>query len=104
MLKSGTVAVVGTEALLSLGRYHFTKAFLGVNGVAASQGFTTPDPEEVAVKAMAARRAREVYVLADSSKFGQVTAAVIFPIEAACVITDRLPDRRYQDYTDVREV
>ena len=55
MLKSGTVAVVGTEALLSLGRYHFTKAFLGVNGVAASQGFTTPDPEEVAGKAMAAR-------------------------------------------------
>ena len=43
-------------------------------------------------------------MLADSSKFGQVTAAVIFPIEAACIITDRLPDRRYKDYTDVREV
>ena len=56
------------------------------------------------MKALAARRAQSVYVLADSSKFGQVTAAVMFPIEAACVITDRLPDRRYRDYTDIREV
>lgn len=56
------------------------------------------------MKSLAAGRAQEVYVLADSSKFGQVTAAVIFPIEAACIITDRLPDRQYRDYTDVREV
>ena len=90
--------------LAALGRYNFTKAFLGVNGVTISQGFTTPDPEEAAVKSLAADRAQSVYVLADSSKFGQVTAAVMFPIEAACVITDRLPDRRYRDYTDIREV
>ena len=56
------------------------------------------------MKSLAAERAQSVYVLADSSKFGQVTAAVISPIEAACVITDHLPDRRYRDYTDVREV
>lgn len=104
MLKAGTMALVGAETLSALGRYNFTKAFLGANGVTISQGFTTPDPEEAAVKALAASRAREVYVLADSSKFGQVTAAVMFPIDAACVITDRLPDRRYRDYTDVREV
>ena len=104
MLKAGTMALIGAETLEALGRYNFTKAFLGANGVALAQGFTTPDPEEAAVKALAARRAQSVYVLADSSKFGQVTAAVMFPIEAACVITDRLPDRRYRDYTDIREV
>ena len=103
-LKAGTMALIGAETLEALGRYNFTKAFLGCNGVTIAQGFTTPDPEEAAVKALAAERAQEVYVLADSSKFGQVTAAVIFPIDAACVITDRLPDRRYKDYTDVREV
>ena len=56
------------------------------------------------MKSLAADRAQEVYVLADSSKFGQVTAAGMFPIETACVITDQLPDPRYRDYTDVREV
>ena len=69
MLKPGTVALVGTETLNSLRRYNFTKAFLGVNGITVSRGFTTPDPEEAAVKAAAAERARESYVLADESKF-----------------------------------
>ncbi|WP_295750152.1 DeoR/GlpR family DNA-binding transcription regulator [uncultured Oscillibacter sp.] len=104
MLKAGTMALIGAETLEALRRYNFTKAFLGVNGVTVAQGFTTPDPEEAAVKSLAAERAQTVYVLADSSKFGQVTAAVMFPIEAACIITDRLPDQRYRDYTDIREV
>lgn len=104
MLKPGTVALVGTEALLSLKRYNFTKAFLGTNGAAISQGFTTPDPEEAAVKAMAARRAREAYVLADASKFGTITATEMFPLEDACIITDHLPDPRYRDYTSIEEV
>ena len=103
-LKAGTMALIGAETLAALGRYNFTKAFLGVNGVTISQGFTTPDPEEAAVKSLAADRAQSVYVLADSSKFGQVTAAVMFPLEAACIITDCLPDPQYRDYTDVREV
>ena len=104
MLKQGTVAIVGTEALLSLGRYNLTKAFLGANGIAVNQGFTTPDPEEAAIKAMAADRAQTVYVLADASKFGTVTAAGMFPLERAQIITDRLPDRRYLEYTSVKEV
>ena len=104
VLKAGTMALIGSETLEALRRYNFTKAFLGANGVTIAQGFTTPDPEEAAVKALASKRAQSVYVLADSSKFGQVTAAVMFPLEAACVITDRLPDRRYRDYTDIREV
>ena len=103
-LKAGTMALIGAETLETLRRYNFTKAFLGANGVTIAQGFTTPDPEEAAVKALAADRAQSVYVLADSSKFGQVTAAVMFPIEAASIITDRLPDPRYKDYTDIREV
>lgn len=103
-LAPGTMSVTGAETLESLRRYNFTKAFLGVTGVAIAQGFTTPDPEAAASKLLAANRAQSVYVLADASKFGKVTAALIFPLESACIITDRLPDRRYLDYTEVREV
>lgn len=102
-LKANTVAIIGSEALASLGRYNFTKAFLGCNGITINQGFTTPDPEEAAVKAMAASRARTVYVLADSSKFGKVTAAGMFPLEAANIITDHLCDPRFLEYTQVEE-
>lgn len=104
LLKPGTLSIVGGGALEDLKRYNFTKAFLGVNGIAVSQGFTTPDPEEAMVKALAAERAQEAYVLADSSKFGTVTAAAMFPLPSAAIITDRLRDQRYAEYTAVKEV
>ena len=100
-LKPGTVDIVGAEALDALRRYNFTKVFLGTSGVSMSQGFTTPDPEAAALKVLAASRAQTAYMLADSSKFGRVTAATILPLEAAAIITDRLPDRKYLDCTEV---
>lgn len=104
VLKPGTLAVIGGEALESLKKYNFTKAFLGTNGITIHQGFTTPDPEEARVKALAASRAREVWVLADASKFGAVTASDVLPLSEACIVTDRLDDRRYLEYTEIKEV
>lgn len=101
MLKPGTADVVGADALEILRRYNFTKAFLGTSGVSISQGFTTPDPAAAALKILAASQAHTIYTLADSSKFGRVTAATILPLEAAQIITDCLPDRRYLDCTEV---
>lgn len=103
-IKPGTLAIIGSETLWSLNRYNFTKAFLGTNGIALSQGFTTPDPEEAAIKALAAERAKSVYILSDSSKFGTITAAAMFPLEKARIITNYLPDRRYLEYTEIKEV
>ena len=104
VLKPGTLAVIGGEAVEALKRFNFTKAFLGTNGIAMGPGFTTPDPEEAMVKAAAAARARETWVLADSSKFGAVTAATFLPLEGARIVTDRLDDRRYREFTDIKEV
>lgn len=103
-LKPGTMSVAGAETMEAMRRYNFTKAFLGVTGVTIAQGYTTPDPESAAAKILAASRAQDVYVLADSSKFGKVTASVILPVEGAAIITDRLPDPAYLDYTQVRVV
>ena len=100
-LKEGTVDIVGAEALDALRRYNFTKVFLGTSGVSVSQGFTTPDPEAAALKFLAASKAQTVYMLADSSKFGRVTAATILPLDGARIITDKLPDRKYLDCTDI---
>lgn len=103
-IKPGTLAIIGAETLRALSRYNFTKAFLGTNGIALSQGFTTPDPEEAAIKALAAERAKSVYILSDSSKFGKITAAAMFPLDTAQIITDHLPDERYLEYTEIKEV
>lgn len=100
-LKPGTVDIVGAEALNCLRRYNFTKVFLGTSGVSITQGFTTPDPEAAALKVLAASRAKSVYMLADSSKFGRVTAAAILSLSAAQIITDRPPDQKYLDSAQV---
>ena len=95
-LKPGTWAVVGTGALEELGKYNFTKAFLGINGITVRQGFTTPDPEEAAIKAKAAEQSYLTFVVADSSKFELVSAVTI--------ITEHLPDPSYLEHTVIKEV
>lgn len=104
LLKPGTEAIVGAAAVQSLQRYNFTKAFLGVNGITAGQGYTTPDPEEALVKSTAMAQTYISYVLADSSKFGRVSAVTIAPLKQACIITDRLPDAAYAKHAIIKEV
>lgn len=104
VIKPGTLAIIGGEAMEGLKKYNFTKTFLGTNGIAVDAGFTTPDPEEAMVKAAAAAQARETWVLADSSKFGTITAASVLRLNQAGIITDRLDDHRYLEYTDIKVV
>ena len=56
LLRPRTEAIIGAAAITALQQFNFTKAFIGANGVALNVGFTTPDPEEAAVKAVAVRR------------------------------------------------
>ena len=74
---------------------------MGAGGVTVKEGFTVADPEDAAVKALAAARARQTYMLVDSSKFGRIGAAAVLHIDEASVITDRAPAREFQDYTEV---
>ena len=66
-----TQACVGDDTVRTLDDLRLDVAFLGANAVSARHGFTTPDPDEAAVKRAMARSARQVVVLADSSKLGQ---------------------------------
>ena len=103
MLRPNTEAIVGAAAVASLQAYNFTKAFLGVNGVDLQAGFTTPDPEEAAVKATAVRRACESWFLADSTKFARVYPAVITELRGGAILTDRCPSPQYAKQTLVKE-
>lgn len=104
LLKPGTQALVGAAARESIGRYNFTKSFIGTNGIAVRQGYTTPDMEEASIKSLAVERSYLSYVLADSSKFGKVAAVTICPLRDACILTDRMPDEIYLSQTIIKEV
>ncbi|QWU17304.1 transcriptional regulator, DeoR family [Paenibacillus sophorae] len=96
MMKSHTKAVVGSIALQNMENFRFDKCFLGTNGVDAKMGYTTPDPEEALIKRRAHQLSGKTYVLADSSKFGEVAFAKLFDLHEATVITDTVPERLRQ--------
>jgi len=68
-------------------------AFLGTNGISASFGLSTPDPDEAAVKSAIVRAARRVVVVADADKLGNELLVSFAPLEAIDVlVTDAAPD------------
>jgi DeoR family fructose operon transcriptional repressor len=73
----------------NIDRHVFLKAFLGANGVDARFGITTPSLAEAAKKQAVAARSKYVYVLADSSKFHQVTAIQTLNLADVTVISDQ---------------
>lgn len=103
LLRPRTEAIIGAAAVTALQQFNFTKAFMGANGVAMDAGFTTPDPEEAAVKAAAIRRARQTWFLTDDSKFGRIYPAVISALRDAAILTNRCPDPKYGQLTLVKE-
>lgn len=104
-VKQKTKAVVGYEAISILNRYRFDKCFMGSNGVHSVHGFTTPDPEEAMIKESAIKASNNIFVLADESKFGEVSFTRFAQIEEATIITNGAEHlTQYQDKTTVKVV
>ena len=103
-IKPTTEAVIGPDYIEALSRFHFTKSFMGTNGISVSAGFTTPDIDEALIKTEAIRHSHLSYVLADHSKFGVVTSVTFSDLCDCCIITDTAPDTRYTDQTIIKSV
>jgi DeoR family fructose operon transcriptional repressor len=48
-------------------------------------------------------RCKSAFVLADSSKFNKISPITFAGISSATIITGRLEDKKYRDYTTVLE-
>jgi DeoR family transcriptional regulator, fructose operon transcriptional repressor len=106
-VKLKTKALVGSGALNGLSTYRFDKCFIGVNGIHIEAGYTTPDPEEAAVKQLAISLSQDAYILADRSKFNEITFSKVAELDEAIVITNELEEDvscDFQDKTEVRVV
>lgn len=94
-LKGTTEAVVGSQAILSLQSFHFTKGFFGANGVSRKSGYTTPDHNEALVKKTALEQSGRRYILADGTKFGNISSVTFASFDAAEVLTDQAPPESF---------
>ena len=103
-LKLTTEAIIGIEAINSLRKYNFTKGFFGVNGMDIERGFTTPDIREAMVKEEALKKSKLSFVLADNSKFNEVSSITFGEISNTSIITTKLEDIRFKKVTKIVEV
>jgi DeoR family fructose operon transcriptional repressor len=87
-----TQAAVGQATVEAAQRIRPDIAFIGTNGIHASFGLSTPDPEEAAVKAAFVQSARRIVVLADSSKLDAETLVQFASLkDLDTLITDSEP-------------
>ena len=103
-LKFTTEAIIGHDAAAYIEKYNFTKAFMGTNGIDIDRGFTTPDIDEALIKEAAIKHSYISYILADSSKFKQISSVTFAKIEKACIITDKPSDENFNKLTVVKVV
>lgn len=82
-------SLVNPLGTLLLSQINADLLFLGCNGVSSRHGVTNSNLPEAEIKQAMVRAAKEVVVVADSSKIGNVAAAHVAPLgEVDRVITD----------------
>lgn len=91
---AGAFSLVGPAAIESLALVVMDRLFVGATGVDPERGATVIQPEEAAVFRAMARQSRQRIIVADSSKLGLVSPAVVCtPKEIDLLITDDgIPD------------
>lgn len=100
-LKASTEAVVGSEAVVNLQKYHFTVGFWGTNGVSRACGFSTPDNNEAMIKKVSMQQSRKAYVLCDHDKLNQVSTVTFADIDSAVILTDRAEGPEYKKWENL---
>lgn len=102
--KSQTEAIVGEETLEALDKYNFTKGFFGTNGISVMKGFSTPEVKEAMVKKKAMGNCKECFVLADGTKFEQMSSVKFAEFEQAQIITNSPLKPALKEYKNIVEV
>lgn len=91
-IRTATAAAVGADTVRAIERLRPDIVFLGTNGISASFGLSTPDPDEAAVKSAIVRAARRVVVVADADKLDRELLVSFASLDAIDVlVTDAAP-------------
>ena len=102
-LREKSFSLVGPFAEDALKNLHADKLFLGVDGIHFDYGLMTPNMMEGRVNQLMMRIAREIILVADSSKFGKRSMSVIAKIQDVDkIITDR--NIQKEDFNRLRDL
>jgi len=107
-LRKNSLSLVGATAEDSFKNYFCDKLFLAVDGFNTNHGLSTPNVEEAHLNRIMIEIAKEIIVVADSSKFNKRSFAFIAPISAVdTVVTDAgisLEDKKNLENSGIRVI
>ena len=82
-------AISGAVSMFEMSSFHINKAFIGAGGITLKNGISDFDIEESLVRRKIIEQSGEVFLAADSSKFGRDVLARIAPLDSVdLIITD----------------
>lgn len=102
-LKLTTNAFIGPYVLDFINRFNFDIGFFGTNGIHPQAKFTTPDPQECAIKAGVISKCYSYYILADHTKFDNISTATFSDFTRPTIITD-IANEKYRSLVKIIEV
>ncbi len=102
--KSATEAIVGEEAVVNIEKYNFTIGFWGTNGIDMTCGYTTPEIKEALLKKKGMENCKKRYILADSSKFSEISSIKFGDINSATIITTQVSVPGFEACDNIIEV
>ena len=104
-LRKDIMAFGGAMAHENIRQCHFSKAFLGVDGIDMQAGFTSTHEQTARLSHLMGEHAEDIFILADSSKFHQRSFRTIFPLNhVRAIITNSGVDKHFRDYLHEQDI
>lgn len=95
-LRATSMSTVGPLALEAMRLMTADRAFLGADGVVAGRGLCEASLDQVTLKTLMMRQAREVIVLADAGKLGRAEQTAWAPLPRAWTLVTDAPGPKEQ--------
>lgn len=90
-IKFSTNIIIDNDTIEKMAKINFNVAFLGCNGIHELFGFSTTNEIEAMLKKTVISNTQNPIIVADSSKFNQISNIKFADIQDASIITDTLP-------------
>ena len=105
IIRPKSYEIIGSDTIKTISKFIFDIALIGVDGISREYGLTTYNMEEAHIAALLIERSKEVWVVADYSKFGVTTPAIIAPLSNVnVIITDDKLDKKWIPISKKEEI
>lgn len=104
-LNHKTLSFTGLNTANYLSNYNISKSFIATSGLSVDRGITNSSPQEYEIKVTALSRSQENYILADHTKFNNVSLLTYNNFENIhAIVTDQIPEEEFRRFLSSKNI